>query len=112
MLPWEKPQFSSPERNLGSRARHALADPKSRGWEAQALFLEGDSDAAWTLTSSQLHMLQTCPFSHRSCSLLASLSQAGKAGPTSCFFSVCLATEPRPWWGLRAHTPGRSPVEC
>ena len=46
LLPWEKPQLSSPEGDLGSRARRALADPKSQGWEAQALFLGGDSDAA------------------------------------------------------------------
>lgn len=59
----------------GFRARHLLAPVQ--GWEAQALmFLEGDSDAAWTLTSSPAAHAANLSISHRSCSLLASLSQA------------------------------------
>lgn len=46
--------------------------------------------------------------------LLASVSQAGKAGPTACFFSVTLrGHRAQTMVGFEgAHTPGRSPVEC
>lgn len=42
------------------------------------------------LTSSQLHMLQTCPFSHRSCSLLASIEPGWESWSHRRAFSVRL----------------------